>query len=74
MYCFSVLLQRKKLNVDEESGSLGFGGTFSPFHVMDLLSNLNELYDDSQGQYHTDFLVMVVIEDDKRRVLGLNKG
>lgn len=31
MYCFSVLLQRKKLNIDEESGSLGFGGVFFPF-------------------------------------------
>ena len=38
---------------------------FSPSHVVDLLSNLNELFDDSQGQYNTDVTVMVVKEDDE---------
>jgi hypothetical protein len=32
---------------------------------MDLPSNLNELYDDSQGQYDTEFLVMMTKEDGK---------
>lgn len=31
-----------------------------------------KLFDDSQGQYDTDFLVMMMIEDDKRRRLGLS--
>ena len=62
---FFSIIAKKKLNIDEESGSLGFGGVFFHSHVVDLLSNLNELFDDSQGQYNTDVTVMVVKEDDK---------
>ena len=39
---FFSIIAKKKLNIDEESGSLGFGGVFFPSHVVDLLSNLNE--------------------------------
>lgn len=39
---FFSIIAKKKLNIDEESGSLGFGGVFFPTHVVDLLSNLNE--------------------------------
>ncbi len=62
---FFSIIAKKKFNVDEERGSHGFGGVFFPSHVVDLLSNLNELFDDSQGQYDTDVIVMVVKEDDK---------
>lgn len=67
---FFSIIAKKKLNVDEEGVSLGFGGVFFPPHAVDLLSNLNELFDDFQGQYDIDFLVMVVKEEGKWKVFG----
>lgn len=46
---------------------------FFPSHVVDLLSNLNELFDDSQGQYNTEFLVMMMKEDGKWKVFGFEE-
>lgn len=64
MCCFSVLLQRKKILM-KRVVLLALVVFFFHSHVVDLLSNLNELFDDFQGQYDTDVIVMVVKEDDK---------